>query len=493
MQAATRREEGESRYERLKGTPDMKHITPVSILLITCVLSASAANAQPPDVVQSDTYNNTAMGTNALLANYLGTDNTGSGASTLINNTNGSDNTALGSNALVANTTGNGNTASGYGALFENSTGSANTAVGINALNLSTGDDNTAIGAFALAKDTSGSLNTATGQNGLGSNTTGVANTATGFYALVHNTTGNNNVAAGALALSANTTGNDNVVAGYEALFSNTTGNDNTASGFSALYSNNIGSGNTASGYDALLKNGAGSNNTALGRAALSANTHGSENIALGYLAGERLTTGNYNIDIGAAGVAGESGAIRIGTPGTQTSAFMAGISGMSGGAAVLVNTSTGQLGFASSSRRYKEDIEPMGDSSERLFKLRPVSFRYKQPNAQGEKPVQFGLIAEEVAQAFPELVLTNSKGQPETVAYHLLPALLLNEVQKEHRRALREDAMLQDAQRVIQKQARALASVELQLSDVNAQVSALRSTLQLTTLNGSDKTVASR
>jgi hypothetical protein len=169
--------------------------------------------------------------------------------------------------------------------------------------------------------------------------------------------------------------------------------------------------------------------------------------------------------------VAGDGGAIRIGTPGTQTSAFIAGIKSMSGGAAVLVNTSTGQLGFASSSQRYKEDIEPMGDSSERLFNLRPVKFRYKQPDAQGEKPVQFGLIAEEVAKAFPELVLTNSKGQPETVAYHLLPALLLNELQKERR--------------LIQVQNEKLAAMRTELSKVGelqAEVEQLhRLTTQLT------------
>jgi hypothetical protein len=61
------------------------------------------------------------------------------------------------------------------------------------------------------------------------------------------------------------------------------------------------------------------------------------------------------------------------------------------------------------------------------------VKFRYKKADASGEKPVQYGLIAEEVAAVFPELVLFNKDGQPETVAYHILPTLLLNEYQKEH------------------------------------------------------------
>src|SRR5262249_29631285 len=50
---------------------------------------------------------------------------------------------------------------------------------------------------------------------------------------------------------------------------------------------------------------------------------------------------------------------------------------------------------------------------------------------------VQFGLIAEEVAETFPELAVLNAEGQPETVKYQDLPPMLLNEFQKEHQRVL--------------------------------------------------------
>ena len=85
-----------------------------------------------------------------------------------------------------------------------------------------------------------------------------------------------------------------------------------------------------------------------------------------------------------------------------------------------------------------------MDSASERLLKLRPVTFRYKQENAVGEKPIQYGLIAEEVAEVFPELVVYNKDGQPETVAYHLLSAILLNELQKDHQRLAEQQAQLQ-------------------------------------------------
>jgi hypothetical protein len=108
------------------------------------------------------------------------------------------------------------------------------------------------------------------------------------------------------------------------------------------------------------------------------------------------------------------------------------------GGAAVMVRAS-GQLGVAASSRRYKEDIQPMGAASERLYRLRPVAFRYRKADAEGRKPVQYGLIAEEVAETFPELVVYNERGEPETVAYQTLSVLLLNELKKEHEQVDRQ------------------------------------------------------
>ena len=66
------------------------------------------------------------------------------------------------------------------------------------------------------------------------------------------------------------------------------------------------------------------------------------------------------------------------------------------------------------------------------LLALRPVTFRYKKESADGEKPIQFGLIAEEVAEVFPELVAFDQEGQPETVLYSLLTPRLLNELQKQ-------------------------------------------------------------
>jgi len=70
---------------------------------------------------------------------------------------------------------------------------------------------------------------------------------------------------------------------------------------------------------------------------------------------------------------------------------FAAGVSGVNVGSAVpvMIDSATGQLGTISSSRRFKEDIHDMGDASEGLMRLRPVTFRYKKPFDDGSKPIQ--------------------------------------------------------------------------------------------------------
>jgi hypothetical protein len=143
--------------------------------------------------------------------------------------------------------------------------------------------------------------------------------------------------------------------------------------------------------------------------------------------------------------MAGESNTIRIGN-GNNNRAFIAGIYGVPSGlpgTAVFVDAN-GQLGTMSSSRRFKDDIEDMGDASSDLMKLRPVTFRYKQAQEDGSHPLQYGLVAEEVAEVNPGLVQFDKDGQPQTVLYHVLPSLLLNEAQKEHQRVDAQEKVIQ-------------------------------------------------
>jgi hypothetical protein len=336
------------------------------------------------------------------------------------------------------------------------------------------GQDNTAAGENALDSDNDGSYNTAVGASALTANNDGSNNTAVGFEALLLNNA-SNNTATGYQALYFDEGGSDNTAVGGGALYTNEAGDYNTASGYEALYRNTANS-NTASGYQALYGNTSGTQNTATGLHALSANTTGSNNIAEGYHAGYNLTTGSNNIDIGSPGVAAESGIIRIGTitgtTSTQKAAYVAGIYGVktgTAGTAVFIDSS-GQLGTVSSSIRYKEDVQPIADASDRLLKLRPVKFRYKKADASGEKPIQYGLIAEEVAKVYPELVVRDATtGRIDGVRYEELAPMLLNEMQQQHAQmAAKFDA-----------EAKANAAQAMEISDLKLQVAELKALKQ--------------
>src|SRR5262249_14677332 len=310
-----------------------------------------------------------------------------------------------------------------------------NTAEGTDALfSLTTGSENTAVGFDALTSNTTGDSNTATGSIALGSNPTGVRNTANGFAALNSNTTGERNTATGRAALAFNTTGNNNTADGHDTLFNNDTGIRNAASGSFAMFFNTGGNDNAATGYFALYHNTTGNSNTADGYDALLNNTTGNGNIALGNFAGSNLAIGDNNIDIGNPGVAAEADTIRIGTEGTHTATYIAGINGVGvTGVAVKVNAA-GQLGTPPSSARFKDEIKPMGEASEAILGLKPVSFRYKK-EIDPERAPQFGLVAEEVEKVNPDLVARDAKGKVYTVRYDAVNAMLLNEFLKEHRK----------------------------------------------------------
>lgn len=434
-------------------------------------------------------YDNTAAGLQALYSDTTGSNNTAIGFRTLDTNTTGSNNTAVGETALARNATGSYNTASGTLALYSNTTGVYNTANDYAALWGNTGSYNTASGSYALTYNTSGSYNTGSGVEALANNTGGTSNTADGYRALYRNTS-DRNTATGALALSSNSTGPFNTADGYGTLNRNTTGQQNTAAGYGALsfnnadnnsgfgtfalYLNSNGSGNSAFGWAALGLNGSGDNNTAVGIDALLQNTTGSNNTALGNSAGRNLTTGDNNINIGNAGAAAESNTIRIGTQGTQTSTYIAGISGrtLDTGIPVVVDSNTGQLGITPSSQRFKTGIQPMEKASEAILSLKPVLFHYK--NSKKSTP-QFGLIAEEAAAIDPDLVTQDGEGQAYTVRYDAVNVMLLNEFLKEKKTVQQLQATVIEQKKGFQskltEQQKQIAALIAGLQRVSAQV----------------------
>lgn len=215
-----------------------------------------------------------------------------------------------------------------------------------------------------------------------------------------------------------------------------TSGDNNTCIGYAAGTAITSGEGNDACGRNALMAATTAVRNSAFGNATLSALTTGTRNLALGFNSGSSYTgSESYNIMLGNTGTAGENNKLKIGVAtgngiGELNRAFIHGIRGITtvnaDAIAVLID-SAGQLGTVSSSIRYKENVQDMDIDSSAVMNLRPVTFNYK------ERPghTHYGLIAEEVEQLLPQLVARNSDGQPESVKYHDIPVILLNELQK--------------------------------------------------------------
>jgi endosialidase-like protein len=187
---------------------------------------------------------------------------------------------------------------------------------------------------------------------------------------------------------------------------------------------------------------------------ALAQNISGSNNTALGILAGNNVTTANNVICIGS-GVAGAD---------VDNTCFIGNVRDVqtqnANAIAVLVD-SAGQLGTASSSRRFKKEIKPMESASETILALKPVTFHYKSDKT---STPQFGLIAEDVAEVNPDLVVRDKDGEVYTVRYDAVNAMLLNEFLKEHQ-------TVQELKTTVAQQKKQIEVLTAGLQKVSAQL----------------------
>ena len=378
-------------------------------------------------------------GQNAGAVNVSGSgqDNTFLGSSAGAHNTNGYSNSFVGANAGISNVNGLYNTFVGSGAGYYQTGGSSNTFLGFSSGHYTTtGEFNTFIGDRSGLDNTNGANNTVIGYQAGFTMSTSSGNTFLGYEAGYNNANDNN------------------VFIGSQTGFANTTGTPNVFVGASA------GQGNTS-----------GNNNVFLGDHAGSQNTTGSNNTFVGTSAGTHNTTGAGNIYISNQGPSpSESNAIRIGDG--QSATYVAGIYGATAtsGVAVYVNSS-GRLGTVLSSQRFKEQVQDMGDSTNALMNLRPVTFFYKPEFSDGARTLQYGLIAEEVAQVYPDLVAYDNDGKALTVRYQYLNTMLLNEVQKQYRRAEAEAGVIASQQQEMKTQAEKIGELEQRLSRLESMM----------------------
>ena len=174
----------------------------------------------------------------------------------------------------------------------------------------------------------------------------------------------------------------------------------------------------------------------------------------------------NNNIEIGNGGDFFDNNTVRIGD--VQTATFIAGIRGAAVVGDTVVVDANGQLGTATSSARFKEEIKPMDKASEAIFALEPVSFQYK-IDSKGTR--QFGLIAEEVAKVNPDLVVRDRKGEIYSVRYEAVNAMLLNEFLKEHRKVEEQNGKIQQQEATITELRSTVAQQQKGLQAVTARL----------------------
>ena len=464
---------------------------------------------------------NTAEGNGALFSLTSGTNNTAVGANALHDNTNGSFNVAVGSSALANNITGFQNMAIGAEALANNITGNFNMAIGFRALNMNTGGRNSAVGAAALRNNAGASDNTAIGSEAMRENTSGEQNTAIGAGALKANTTVGDNTAVGFQALTASQTSFGNVAIGDSTLASFVGAGTNTTNGF-----------NTALGSLALTAETSGERNVAVGRRALGSLTGGSNNVAVGWRAGDNYIEGSEsgNICIGSStrGASGDNNAIRIGdasssggidvldndpiedliligthlsTQGISISTMGAGYGSVQIGNGLLTSFgssfcviggiynqlfgpadmpvrigSNNQLGTTVSSRRFKHDIKPIDKTSEAILALKPVTFHYKSDTTNTPR---FGLIAEDVAEVSPALVIPDKEGKPLSVRYEDVNVMLLNEFLKEHKKVEEQQASIADLKSTVALQHKEMQVLTAQFKEQVAQIQKVSAQLE--------------
>ena len=170
---------------------------------------------------------------------------------------------------------------------------------------------------------------------------------------------------------------------------------------------------------------------------------------------------------------------ICIGTAGADVSGscFIGSIFGQpvdpATGTAVFVDTN-GKLGTMLSSRRFKHDIKPMDKSSEAILALKPVTFHYKS-DAKGTP--QFGLVAEEVAEINPDLVVRDKNGEILTVRYEQINAMLLNEFLKEHRNV---EELKKDFQTTVAQQQKEIEALTARLNEQAAQIQKVSARIEM-------------
>ena len=147
-------------------------------------------------------------------------------------------------------------------------------------------------------------------------------------------------------------------------------------------------------------------------------------------------------------------------------------------GTPVFINAQ-GRLGTATSSARFKDEIKPMGEVSEAILALKPVTFHYKKELDPDGTP-QFGLVAEDVAKVNPALVTRDAEGKVYTVRYDAVNAMLLNEFLKKHRTVQKQNRKIQAQDATIAKLKSGMEVLTATVKEQGSQIQNVSAELEL-------------
>jgi hypothetical protein len=104
-----------------------------------------------------------------------------------------------------------------------------------------------------------------------------------------------------------------------------------------------------------------------------------------------------------------------------------------------------------------------MDKASEALYALKPVTFRYnKEMDPSGIR--QFGLVAEDVDEVNPDLVVRDKDGKVNSVRYDQVNAMLLNEFLKEHKKVQQLEGTISSLAATVKEQAAQIQKVSAQI-----------------------------
>lgn len=381
-------------------------ISPINALAQTLVYNPDTTTAISPLINYNKSANSIHLGvtTGSVAGLYnvsLGTSNMQLAGASATNNF------AVGDRSLNAITTGSNNVAIGSQSLFLLNSGGSNIAIGPRVMRDIVGpvNFNVAMGSEALMKLTSG-----------------VSNVAIGEKCLTNTLDSTNNTCMGATAMQLATGScSDNTVIGTGALKSVLTGSQqNVCVGGNSCGGKTTVNNSCALGEDAGLAAGTCTDSILIGQGCARTSTAITNSIVIGNI-------------MSAAAISNQ---INIGN--TQTSTYIAGIRGrttaFADGIACLID-SMGQLGTVSSSIALKENIATISDidAMEWVAALNPCRFNYKsQPMTVPGARLNFGMMAEEVHEVCPDMVVYDADGKPETIQYQHLPIILLAELKRQ-------------------------------------------------------------